>query len=122
MSSLFAASLSRSPSAVLRRRTSAEFFGGMIRSAREDKGLSLEETAPRAAMTVARWEAMEEGEVPGTREQLVAIAEALEADLGRDRGSGRAVPAGLGQITVGRPGITLAALTHSQICSLPGRR
>jgi len=81
ISNLFATSLSRSSRAVLRRRTSAEFFGGMIRSAREDKSLSLEETALRAGMTVARWEAMEEGQVPGTREQLVAIAEALEADL-----------------------------------------
>ena len=81
MSSLFAASLSRSPRAVSRRRLWGEFFGDMIRSAREDKGLSIEETAPRAGMTVARWEAMEEGQVPGTREQLVAIAEALEADL-----------------------------------------
>ena len=81
MSSLFAASLSRSPRAVLRRRTSAELFGSMIRSAREDKGLSLEETAPRAGMTVTRWAAMEEGQVPETREQLMAIAEALEADL-----------------------------------------
>jgi transcriptional regulator with XRE-family HTH domain len=53
----------------------------MIRSAREDKGLSLEEAAPRAGMTAARWEAMEEGKVPETREQLVAIAKALEADL-----------------------------------------
>jgi transcriptional regulator with XRE-family HTH domain len=53
----------------------------MIRSAREDKGLSIEKTAPRAGMTTARWEAMEEGQVPGTREQLAAIAEALEADL-----------------------------------------
>jgi hypothetical protein len=81
ISNLFAARLSRSPRAVLRRRTSAELFGGMIRRAREDKGLSLEETAPRAGMTPARWEAMEEGKVPETREQLVAIAEALEADL-----------------------------------------
>jgi transcriptional regulator with XRE-family HTH domain len=53
----------------------------MIRSAREDKCLSLEETAPRAGMTVARWEAMEEGKVPETREQLVAVAAALGADL-----------------------------------------
>jgi transcriptional regulator with XRE-family HTH domain len=63
------------------RRVRAEFFGSLIRVAREDKGLSIEETAPRAGMTVAGWEAMEEGQMPGTREQLVAIAEALEADL-----------------------------------------
>jgi transcriptional regulator with XRE-family HTH domain len=81
MSSLFAASLSRFPRAVSRRRSWAEFFGGMIRSAREDKGLSIEQSAPRAGMTTARWEAMEEGQVPETREQLVAIAKALEADL-----------------------------------------
>jgi transcriptional regulator with XRE-family HTH domain len=81
MSNLFAASLSRSPRALSRRRAWVGFFGSMIRSAREDKGLSIEETAPRAGMTTAEWEAMEEGQVPGTREQLAAIAEALEADL-----------------------------------------
>ena len=81
MSSLFATPLSRSPRAVSRRRLWGEFFGDMIRSAREDKALSIEQTAPRAGMSVARWEAMEEGQVPETREELVAIAGALEADL-----------------------------------------
>jgi transcriptional regulator with XRE-family HTH domain len=81
MSSLFTASLSHSPRALSRRRAWAEFFGGMIQSAREDKGFSLGETASRAGMTAAEWETMEEGQVPETREQLAAIAQALDADL-----------------------------------------
>jgi hypothetical protein len=79
MSTSFSASLPRRTA--FQRQVWDEFFGDMIRSAREDKGRSIEEAAPRAGMTVAEWEAMEEGLVPGTREQLVAIAEALEADL-----------------------------------------
>lgn len=81
MSSLFPEALSRSPRAAYQRQVWAEFFGTMIRSVRENKGRSLEATAPRAGMSAARWQAMEEGQVPETREQLVAIAEALEADL-----------------------------------------
>jgi hypothetical protein len=33
-------------------------------------------------MTVAEWEAMEVGKVPGTREQLQAIAAGLDVELG----------------------------------------
>ena len=78
MSTLFAASLPRRTA--YQRRVSAEFFGSLIQGAREQRCLSVEEIAPRAGMTVAEWEAMEAGKVPGTREQLMAIAEAFEVE------------------------------------------
>ena len=78
MSSLVAASLPRRTAC--QRRVWAEFFGSLIQGAREQRGCSVEEIAPRAGMTAAEWEAMEAGRVPGTREQLMAIAEALEVE------------------------------------------
>jgi transcriptional regulator with XRE-family HTH domain len=82
MSSLFLDSLPRSPRAAFQRQAWGEFFGDLIRSAREERNRSIEEAAGRAGMTVAEWEAMEAGRVPGTREQLQFIAAGL--DIERD--------------------------------------
>jgi transcriptional regulator with XRE-family HTH domain len=63
--------------ASIRRRVWSEMFGQFIRSAREKKGRSIEEAARLAGMTVAEWEAVEAGEVPGTHEQFGALASGL---------------------------------------------
>jgi transcriptional regulator with XRE-family HTH domain len=78
MSSLFPASLPRSSRAAFQRQVWGEFFGDLIRSAREERSRSLEETAGRAGMTAAEWAAIETGTVPGTREQLQAVAAGLD--------------------------------------------
>jgi len=52
-------------------------FGEHIQGIREEKGLSLEEAALRAGMTVEQWEAVEAGQVPETWEQVCAMAEGL---------------------------------------------
>jgi transcriptional regulator with XRE-family HTH domain len=80
MSSLFPDSLPRSPRAAFERQVWGEFFGDLIRSAREQRSRSIEEATGRAGMTAAEWEAMEAGRVPGTREQLQAIAASLEIE------------------------------------------
>lgn len=73
-------SLSRSPRNVYQRRVTAEFFGSLIRSARETRSLSVEEAARRAGMTAREWEAIEAGRVPRTREQLQAVAVGLDIE------------------------------------------
>jgi len=78
MSMLFSASLSRRTA--YQRQVWAQFFGSLIREAREQRGRSVEETAPQAGMTVEEWEAMEAGKVPATREQLASIAGALQVE------------------------------------------
>ena len=61
-------------------RVTAEFFGSLIRSAREIRNLSAEEAARRAGMTASEWEAIETGRVPRTREQLQAVAAGLDIE------------------------------------------
>ena len=80
MSILFLSPLSRSPRDVYQRRVTAEFFGSLIRSAREVRSLSAEEAARRAGMTASEWEAIETGRVPRTREQLQAVAAGLDIE------------------------------------------
>ncbi len=80
MSKMFSASLPSSRRAAFQRQAWGEFFGQLIQSVREEKGRSIEDTARRAGMTVSEWEAIEAGKVPSTREQLAAMADALEAD------------------------------------------
>ena len=70
MSSLFPSRLPHSPFAVAQRRLWGQFFGDMIREARQERGRSIEEAARLAGMEVAAWKAVEAGQVPGTREQL----------------------------------------------------
>ena len=53
------------------------FFGEEIHSLREQKELSIEETACRAGMTVPQWEAIETGRVPRRWEQICAMADGL---------------------------------------------
>jgi transcriptional regulator with XRE-family HTH domain len=80
MSMLFASPLSRSAQAIEQRQVWGEFFGQLVRSARETRHLSVEAAASRAGMTAAAWEAVEAGRVPRTREQLRALAAGLEVD------------------------------------------
>jgi len=82
MSNLFPQSLPRSPRAVYQRQVWGQFFGDLIRSARETRSLSVEEASRAAGMAVAEWEAIEAGTVPRTREQLraVAVGLAIESD------------------------------------------
>lgn len=80
---MFPSSLSSSRRAVFERKAWGQLFGDLIRGVREHDGLSLEEVAGRSGMTVAEWEAVEAGQVPGTSEQFRAVNDAL----GKDRGS-----------------------------------
>ena len=80
MSSMFPESLPRSSRAAYERQVWGEFFGDLIRSARETRSLSLEEVSRAAGMAVAEWEAIEAGTVPRTREQLKAVAAALAVE------------------------------------------
>jgi len=73
-------SLSRAPRDVYQRRVMGEFFGSLIRSAREARSVSVEEAAGRAGMTVSEWETIEAGSVPKNREQLQAIGAGLDVD------------------------------------------
>ena len=77
MSSLFPNSLPRSPRAAYERQVWGEFFGDLIRSSRETRSLTVEEASRAAGMAVADWKAIEAGAVPGTREQLQAVAAGL---------------------------------------------
>ena len=52
-------------------------FGEDIQGVRENKGLSVEETAGRAGMTVAEWQAIEAGQVPRNWAQICSMAEGL---------------------------------------------
>ena len=74
MSMLFRKPLPRS---AYQRQVWGEFFGDLIRSAREERRLSVEAAAGRAEMRAAAWEAIEAGRVPATREQLQALAVGL---------------------------------------------
>ena len=80
MSSMRRESLPRSPRSAYQRRVWGEFFGDLIRSAREVRSLSVEEAARRAGMTASEWEAIEAGRVPRTREQLQAVAAGLDIE------------------------------------------
>jgi transcriptional regulator with XRE-family HTH domain len=82
MSMMLSASLPSSRRDAFQRQAWGEFFGDMVRSAREERSRSIEEAAGRAGMTAAEWEAIEEGRVPGTREQLQAIAAGLDVEWG----------------------------------------
>ena len=77
MSNLFPEYLPRSSRAAYERQVWGEFFGDMIRSAREMRSLSIEEASRAAGMAVVEWEAIEAGAVPRTREQLQAVAAGL---------------------------------------------
>jgi transcriptional regulator with XRE-family HTH domain len=58
-----------------------EFFGDLIRSAREQRELSIEEAARAAGISAADWESFEAGTVPRTPEQLRALAAGLALEL-----------------------------------------
>jgi transcriptional regulator with XRE-family HTH domain len=80
MSSLFPEFLPASSRAAYERQVWGEFFGDLIRSAREERSLSVEEVSRAAGMAIAEWEAIEAGVVPRTREQLQAVAAALAVE------------------------------------------
>ena len=77
MSNLFARRLCRSPRAACECQVWGEFFGDLIRLAREQRTLSVEEVARAAGMSASEWESIEAGTVPQTREQLQAVAAGL---------------------------------------------
>ena len=77
MSMSFLDSLSRSSRVAYEQQVWAEFFGGLIRAAREQRTLSIEEAARAAGMSASEWEAIEAGTVPRTRDQLQAVAAGL---------------------------------------------
>jgi transcriptional regulator with XRE-family HTH domain len=80
MSSMFLTSLPSSCRAAFERQVWGQFFGMLIQGAREDRGRSIEDTARLAGMEASEWGAIEAGKVPRTREQLAAMAGALEVD------------------------------------------
>jgi transcriptional regulator with XRE-family HTH domain len=80
MSNMFPASLPRSSRAVYQRQVWGQFFGQLIQGVREKRGSSIEETARQAGMAASEWEAIEAGRVPQTREQLAAMAGALQVE------------------------------------------
>lgn len=80
MSMMFRSPLFRFADTDEQRQVWGEFFGQLVRSARERRHLSVEAAAGRAGMTAAAWEAIEAGRVPRTREQLRAMAVGLEVD------------------------------------------
>jgi transcriptional regulator with XRE-family HTH domain len=82
MSMLFLDSISCSSRAAYECQVWAEFFGGLIGSAREERGLSIEEAARRAGMAASEWGSIEAGTVPRTREQLQALAAGLGLESG----------------------------------------
>ena len=67
MSSLFSESLPRSAREAYERQVWGEFFGDLIRSARETRSLSIEEAARGAGISASEWESVEAGTVPRTR-------------------------------------------------------
>lgn len=59
----------------------SRFFGNFMQSAREKGGWSVEQTAVLAGMDAAEWLAIEAGtHLPNTRQQLEAMADALEME------------------------------------------
>ena len=81
MSSMSAGLPSNSSCASFERRIWGEFFGDLIRSAREERSLSIEEAARGAGMAASEWESIEAGTVPRTREQFQALAPGLGLEL-----------------------------------------
>jgi transcriptional regulator with XRE-family HTH domain len=74
---MFPDSLPRSSRAAYERQVWGEFFGDLLRSAREERTLSVEEVARASGMSASEWQAIEAGTVPRTREQLQAVAAGL---------------------------------------------
>jgi DNA-binding XRE family transcriptional regulator len=52
-------------------------FGEEIQLRREERGLSIEDAAERAGLSVEKWQDMEAGQVPESWQQLCAVAEGL---------------------------------------------
>jgi transcriptional regulator with XRE-family HTH domain len=80
MSNMFSDPSSRSSRQAYESKVWAEFFGDLLRSAREQRSLSLEEAGRRAGMTASQWEAIEAGRVPTTLDQLQALAAGLDIE------------------------------------------
>jgi transcriptional regulator with XRE-family HTH domain len=78
---MFWESLPRSPQEAYERQVWGEFFGDLMRSAREQRNLSIEEAARGAGISASEWESVEAGTVPRTREQLHALAAGLGLEL-----------------------------------------
>jgi transcriptional regulator with XRE-family HTH domain len=63
------------------RQVWGEFFGDLIRSAREQRELSIEEAAGAVGMSASDWASVEAGTVPPTPEQLQALAGGLALEM-----------------------------------------
>ena len=64
------------------RRSFGRLFGRFIQGSREKTGLSTVDMAALAGMTAIKWEAVEAGQVPETREELESVARALKMGRG----------------------------------------
>jgi len=80
MSMLFRSSFPDCSRAAYQSQVWGEFFGELIRSARETRSRSIEDAATKAGMTISEWAAIEQGTVPRTLEQLHQLADGLDAD------------------------------------------
>ena len=80
MSTMFSPSHPASRPAA-RRQVWGQTFGVLIRKIRVNDDRPLEEIAPRVALTVPEWKAIEAGQIPDTWEQVCLMAAALR--LGR---------------------------------------
>jgi len=52
-------------------------FGEEIQLRRQEQGISIEDAAERAGLSVEQWQEMETGQVPESWQQLCAVAEGL---------------------------------------------
>jgi hypothetical protein len=63
--------------AAAHRCTSARHFGEHIRIARTNDGRPLEDLAPKAGLSVEEWQAIEDGQLPETWEQVLLLGMVL---------------------------------------------
>ena len=59
------------------RCTSAQHFGEHIRIARINDGRPIAELAPKAGLSVGEWQAIEDGQLPETWEQVLLLGMVL---------------------------------------------
>ena len=102
MSNRFPDPLSRPSRQAYESQVWAEFFGDLLRSAREQRSLSLEEAGRRAGMTASQWEAIEAGRVPTNPGPAPGPGRQPGHRVERHGRRSAALPAGLGGSQEGR--------------------
>jgi DNA-binding XRE family transcriptional regulator len=60
-----------------RRGVWGALFGEEIQLRREERGISIEDAAERAGLSIENWQDLEAGQVPESWEQLCALAKGL---------------------------------------------